>query len=418
MDQNGISQKAKVERMEECLSPSLREHLDGILDTGDDDRFSALNRIKESASGPSVTGMRRLLARLELIEATDVLATDIGWVNGNYQRVLYHSVRVTSADRLREMVAPPRRLALVCFLHQAWRDTLDQAVDMYAKLLDRSRKVVENRLDEKLKAQRHAVDRIVPRYRGMGEVLLDPDIDDTDLRARLFAVVSENELRGDHADLAHWTRGDRKARFEEMAERHGAVSRFAAPFLARMDFLDEDGASTSPTLEALRVYREIRAAGRRTLPPVAPVGFVPKALEPLVRRAGAIDRRRWESALLLKVCDEIRAGNLAIDGAKNFGRFGSFFLPDAPWQRTRDDFWARTGFPVEPDHAVSQLKARLSDAFDRFLDRVPDNHQVAFDDDGWRLKTDHAEPPDALPRIDGSIPARAGKPGWPDSDPG
>ena len=41
----------------------------------------------------------------------------------------------------------------------------------------------------------------------MGEVLLDPDIDDTELRARLFAVVSENELREDHADLAHWTRG-------------------------------------------------------------------------------------------------------------------------------------------------------------------------------------------------------------------
>ena len=58
--------------------------------------------------------------------------------------------------------------------------------------------------------QRHAVDRIVPRYRGMGEVLLDPDIDDTDLRTRLFAVVSENELRGDHADLAHWTRGARE----------------------------------------------------------------------------------------------------------------------------------------------------------------------------------------------------------------
>ena len=129
-----------AERMEECLSPSLREHLDGLLDTGDDARFSALNRIKESTPSPSVTGMRRLLARLELIEATDVLATDIGWVNGNYQRVLYHSVRVTSADRLREMVAPRRRLALVCFLHQAWRDTLDQAVDRYAKLLDRSRK--------------------------------------------------------------------------------------------------------------------------------------------------------------------------------------------------------------------------------------------------------------------------------------
>ena len=36
------------------------------------------------------------------------------------------------------------------------------------------------------------------------------------------------------------------------------------------------------------------------------------------------DRRRWESALFLKVRDEIQTGNLAIDGAKNFGRFEAF----------------------------------------------------------------------------------------------
>ena len=41
------------------------------------------------------------------------------------------------------------------------------------------------------------------------------------------------------------------------------------------------------------------------------------------------------------------------------------------------------------------MKARLSDAFDRFLDGVSHNHQVAFDNDGWRLKNDPVEPPDA-----------------------
>ena len=41
------------------------------------------------------------------------------------------------------------------------------------------------------------------------------------------------------------------------------------------------------------------------------------------------DRRRWESALFLQVRDEIQTGNLAIDGAKNFGRFDAFFLPTA-----------------------------------------------------------------------------------------
>ena len=41
--------------------------------------------------------MKRLLARLELLEATGVLEIDVGWVNGNYQRILFHSVRTASA---------------------------------------------------------------------------------------------------------------------------------------------------------------------------------------------------------------------------------------------------------------------------------------------------------------------------------
>ena len=219
---------------------------------------------------------------------------------------------------------------------------------MYGKLLDRNRKLVELRLDDKLKAQRHAVDRIVHRYRELGVVLLDPDVHDAELRARLLAIVPEIDLREDQTELASWTRGDRKARFEETAGRHAGLSRFAAPFLARMKFVDEQGNGASPTLAALRVYCEHRAAGRRSLPSDTPIAFAPPALEPLIRRNGVIDRQRWESALFLKVRDEIRAGNLAVDGAKNFGRFESFFLPGADWERARDAFWARTGFPANP----------------------------------------------------------------------
>ena len=42
-----------------------------------------------------------------------MLDIDVSWVNGNYQRILFHSVRTASADRVREMAAPRRHLALV-----------------------------------------------------------------------------------------------------------------------------------------------------------------------------------------------------------------------------------------------------------------------------------------------------------------
>ena len=254
-----------TQRMTESLSAPMRDRLDELVAVGDDHPHSPLHGIKTGASSPSVGGMKRLLARLESIEVTGVLDIDVSWVNGNYQRILYqrilfHSVRTASADRVREMAAARRHLALVCFLHQAWRDTLDQAVDMYGKLLDRNRKLVDERLDDMLKAQRHAVDRIVQRYRRLGAVLLDPDVGDDELRARLLSIVPEEKLREDQSDLASWTRGDRKARFEQTAERHAGLSQFAAPFLSRMKFVDEQGEGTSPTLAALRAYREHRAA--------------------------------------------------------------------------------------------------------------------------------------------------------------
>ena len=143
----------------------------------------------------------------------------------------------------------------------------------------------------------------------------------TRLRARLLSIVPEEKLREDQSDLASWTRGDRKARFEQAAERHAGLNQFAAPFLSRMKFVDEQGEGASPTLAALRAYREHRAAGRRGVPPHAPLDFAPAALQPLIRHDGVTDRRRWESALFLKVHDEIQTANLAIEGAKNFGRF-------------------------------------------------------------------------------------------------
>ena len=227
-------QKARAlltQRMAERLSAPIREGLDALVAVDDDQPHLPLNRIKASSSNPSVGGMKRLLARLELIEATGVLGVDVGWVNGNYQRILFHTVRTASADRVRRMAGPRRHLALVCFLHQAWRDTLDQAVDMYGKLLDRNRKLVEARLDDMLKSQRQAVDRIVHRYRRLGAVLLDPDVGDDELRARLLSTVPEAQLLEDQSDLAELDAGrpEGPLRADRRAARRAEPVRRAVP---------------------------------------------------------------------------------------------------------------------------------------------------------------------------------------------
>ena len=276
--------------------------------------------------------MNRLLARLELIEATGVLEIDVGWVNGNYQRILFHSVRTASADRMCEMAAPapaPRPGVLpapsVARHARPSRRHVRQAPRPQSQA---------GRSPPRRHAQGAATGRRPDRSPlppAPARCFLDPDVGDDELRARLLSTVSEGAAARGPVRPGELDAG----RPEGPLRADGRAARRAEP--------------------VRRAYREHRAAGRRGVPPDAPLDFAPTALQPLIHHDGVTDRRRWESALFLKVRDEIQTGNLAIDGAKNFGRFEAFFLPAAQWERVREAFWARTGFPVDPGKPPPEL---------------------------------------------------------------
>ena len=109
--------------------------LEDLLVVKPDENSSGLQAIKANPSKPSVDAMLTLLDKLRVIEATGVLWVDLSWLNGNYQRALFHQVRKTSVTRLRELAESRRHAALVCFLWQSYRDAVDQTVDMFDKLL-------------------------------------------------------------------------------------------------------------------------------------------------------------------------------------------------------------------------------------------------------------------------------------------
>ena len=87
---------------------------------------------------------------------------------------------------------------------------------------------------------------------------------------------------------------------------------------------------------------------KRKLPEDAPTDFIPKRLLPLVMTDGKPDRKAWECALLLKLQDDLRSGNLSVKHGKRFGRFEDYFLPKDRWEPLRTSFFGRSGLPAIP----------------------------------------------------------------------
>ena len=377
------------------LSPGVVKALDGLLEVKEGEAISGLQAIKANPAKPSATAMQGLADKLAAIEATGILAVDLSWLNANYQRALFHYVRKCSADRLREAGRDRRLAALVCFLRQSYRDAVDQAVDMFDKLLTRTHTRAEHELNDQMRSQRQTIKAALAALRSLGAIILDDSVGAAALRPRLFAAVPRDALEAQVAGLDEWVTGKKSDVFHGLVRRFSHLRQFSPVLLRALEFFPDAGDGDVPCLEALRVLKEMNADLKRKLPEDAPTDFIPKRLLPLVVTDGKPDRKAWECALLLKLQEDLRSGNLSVKHGKRFGRFEDYFLPKERWEPLRKSFFQRSGLPADPKDVRDHLTKRLNTAYDLFLKTAPANTYATADEDGWHLSTDAAETLDA-----------------------
>jgi len=245
-EQRKLAREHIFEKIAAGVPTELAKTLDDFLVVTGDKAISRLQKIKANPSKASAEAMLSLTDKLAAIAASGVLAIDLSWLNNNYQRALFHYVRKSSVDRLRELARPRRNAALVCFLWQSYRHAVDQLVDMYDKLLTRMHTQAQNGIDERMRQQRRTIRTSLVTFRSLGEIILDDSVEDAQLRARLFATVSREELTAQVSDITEWVTGNKTDLFHEVVRRANHLRKFSPAFLARWSSFTSPAVTTHP----------------------------------------------------------------------------------------------------------------------------------------------------------------------------
>ena len=96
---------------------------------------------------------------------------------------------------------------------------------------------------------------------------------------------------------------------------------------------DHDG-----LLAGLDVLGELNRTGRRKVPPNAPLGFVPRAwLAFVVSGEDKVSRRFWELALLWRLRDSLRSGDVWVQGSRRYADPETYMLDRPAWETMRAD---------------------------------------------------------------------------------
>src|SRR4051794_13292072 len=163
----------------------------------------------------------------------------------------------------------------------------------------------------------------------LGAALVEAKAGGADLDEAVAAAVGWDKLAARVAEAERLARPD-KADLSALAARAWPVLHRLGPlFLDAFTF--RAGSAASATLRAVEVLRGAYGSGQRQWPQSLPTGFLRSSWREAVLGAGSAERRTWEAATLLALRDRLRAGDIWVEGSRQWRAGGGPANPPPPF---------------------------------------------------------------------------------------
>lgn len=389
--QREAARTAIYDKVARALSEERRQSLDSLLET-DDDTYSPLYYLKKPPGNPSPASFIKLTETLDQIKGTGVLSVDMSWLNNNFQRSLARYARQCSTYRMKRLKKERRYTVLICFLCQLYQDTFDAAVQMHDKLMNKMYNKADKEIDDYMKERRKHIRSSLFHYREILGVLLDEDIQQEQIRKTIFTAIDEDALKAEMDAMEDILGNQYSDSFKRVIARHSYMRQFSPALTKHITFqFDTQDKTSGDLIEAIELLNRMNEEGKHKLPENAPTGFIPKKMRPFVFQDNKPLKPAWECALLTVLRDQIKSGNISVPNSKRFASLDTFFIPETEWASRRETFFMRAGLPVNPDEVPAYLTQRLNQAYDRFLECLPNNEYAGLNEEGWQISSDPTE---------------------------
>ncbi len=322
-----------------------------------------------------------------ILAALERRATLLGWGVDRWDLQALHPNRLKFLARLGKRStnqalqrAPDERRypILVAFLRQALEETTDEVIDLFDRCLARTSARAERKLEEYRLAGARTTDEAVRLFGQIGRVVLDPTVDDRQVRAAIYRRVARETLREAVERTEALSRCGDGHEFDFLADRYNYLRQFTPQFLDAFAF--RSNRAGVHILEAVDRLRDLNARRQRKVPPDAPVQFVPARWRPhVVGRDGEIDRHYYELCVLWELRAALRAGNVWLETSRRFADPETYLISRERWPRDRQDICRLLQLPENGAARLKQRRAELEAELARLDRDWPQNHSVRIE---------------------------------------
>ena len=285
-------------------------------------RLTWLRALPHSTSAASMQGLLERLRHVRMIDVPRDLGTTI------------HPARLAKFAR-EGAVAPlsllndfgeRRRIAtLAAQLSELDTTLTDAAIALFERLTAQLFTRSSRTRDQSWSASKTQVGRLIRLFGGAIDAMVRAREQDRDPFDVIDEAIGWDRMLASRDEIA--TLGDLATEdpLSLAAGRYTQLRRFAPAFLEIFEF---DAPTAGQSLQAaVQLLRELNRSGRRKLPDIVPMPFTNRQWSAVVLKDGKPDRRAYETAVVATLRDRLRAGDVWVEGSRDYRRFDAYLPP-------------------------------------------------------------------------------------------
>lgn len=352
------------------ISDEQRQRLDKLLTLVEGSRQSWLDQLRKGPVRVSGPALVQALSRVETVRGLGIKLPTTHVPPSRIAALarFASTARVSAVARLPDR----RRLAtLVAFVHSLEATAQDDALDVLDMLLrDMFSKAQAADRKARLRTLKD-LDRAAATLAKACQMLLDPNLPDSELRQRVYAAVGQEELIQAMAEVRGLVRPSDDVFYRELEGRLATVKRFLPPLLQVIHF--DANSSARPLVQAMQWLHE-----RPDHDP--PTAIVDKGWRRHVERSdGRIDATAFAFCVLDKLRAAIKRRDVFISPSWRYADPRAGLLVGSDWEAARPIICRSLGLSTEAAPTLALLTRELDETYRAVAARLPSNKAIRFE---------------------------------------
>lgn len=385
----------------DVLSPEQRAQLQALLVNDPSVGQTRLTWLRGYPHSTSPASMTALLDRLKYLRSLD-LPPNLG--HGLHPDRLLKFARegaVAPVSLLNDFGERRRIATLAAQMADLSITITDATIAMFERLTGQLFSRSRNRQEEVWRMGKARVGKLMQLFGSTIDAMVRAQELGRDPFAALDADVGWETLLGKRDEIAGFGELATSDPLALAAERYAYMRKFAPAFLEAFEFNATDAGDDLK--DAITLLRDQNRTGKRKLPDDPPMPFAAKHWSSLIVQDGKPQRRVYETAVVSILRERLRAGDVWVDGSREYRRFDSYLQPRDQAETIMRD----AGFETDPEAWLFDRRTKTAKRFDQVERALKRNALSGVRIERGRLKiTPHeAVTPPAAIRLERAIDA-------------